>query len=124
MATGARGWRGNAPHRAALNAEHDRRRVKAVLNLASNEYVEAVPTGRLEPRLVVADFQEYRDGKLKTISFYAKRARGLLARYVIDQRVDDPEGLKDFAEDGYSFDSDLSTADRLLFTRPRDWAEG
>lgn len=108
---------------AALNAEHRKRRVKAVLNLASNEYFKAVPTDRLEPRLVTADFKEYRDGKLKIVSFYAKRARGLLARYVIDRRVDDPEDLVDFAAEGYSFDPELSTPDRLLFTRPRDWAE-
>lgn len=107
----------------ALNAEHRKRRVKAVLNLASNEYLKAIPTERLEPRLVTADFKEYRDGKLKTISFYAKRARGLMARYVIDRRVDDPEGLEDFAAEGYSFEPELSTTDRLLFTRPRDWAE-
>ena len=107
---------------AALNAEHAKRRVKAVLNLASNEYFKAVPTASLEPRLVTADFQEYRDGKLKTISFYAKRARGLLARFIIDRRVDDPAGLKDFAAEGYEFRPELSTDSRFLFTRPRDWA--
>lgn len=107
---------------ATLNAEHSKRRVKAVLNLASNEYWKAVAADSLEPRVITADFQEYRDGQLKTISFYAKRARGLMARFVIDQRVDDPAGLKDFAAEGYSFEPKLSTADRLLFTRQRDWA--
>ena len=105
-----------------LNAEHRKRRVKGVLNLASNEYFKAVPAERLEPRLITADFHELRDGKLKTISFYAKRARGLLARFVVDHRVDDPEGLKGFAEEGYGFRPDLSTDSRFLFTRVKDWA--
>ena len=105
----------------ALNAEHERHRVKAVLNLASNEYFKAVAADRLKPRLLTADFKELRDGEPKMISFYAKRARGLLARFVIDQRIDDPEGLKDFAEEGYSFRPELSDSDRLSFVRDQDW---
>ncbi len=62
------------------------------------------------------------NGVLKTISFHAKRARGLLTRFVVDQRVDDPEGLKDFAEEGYRFRPELSEPDRLLFVRDQDWA--
>ncbi len=107
----------------ALNGEHAKRPVEAVLNLASNEYFKAVPADRLKPRLVTADFQELRDGKLKTISFYAKRARGLLARFMIEERVDDPEGLKEFKKEGYSFRPDLSDPDRLRFVRDQDWAE-
>ncbi|MCP4200894.1 MAG: peroxide stress protein YaaA [bacterium] len=98
-----------------LNAEQKGRAV--VLNLASNEYFKAVPKKRLESRLVTAVFQEIRDGKPKTIAFSAKRARGLMARYVVDNRIDDPEGLKNFAEDGYGFRKDLSEDDRLVFTR-------
>ena len=106
----------------ALNAEHEKRPVAAVLNLASNEYFKAVPADRLKPRVVTAEFQELRDGALKTISFYAKRARGLLARFVIERRIDDPEGLKEFAEEGYGFRPDLSDADRLRFVRDQHWA--
>ncbi len=101
----------------SLNAEHAERPVAAVLNLASNEYFKAVPAKRLEPPLVTALFQEIRDGEPKTISFYAKRARGLLARFQVVHRIEDPEGLKDFAEEGYEFRPDLSTDDRLVFTR-------
>jgi len=103
----------------AINAEHAERRVSAVLNLASNEYFKAVPAGKLQPPLVTAVFQELRDGKLKTIGFSAKKARGLMTRFVIDQRIDRPEGLKDFAEEGYGFRSDLSSDDRLGFTRAK-----
>ena len=106
----------------SLNAEHKVRRVKAVLNLASNEYFKAVPTQQLDPPLVTALFQELREGKLKTIAFSAKRARGLMARYIVKNRVDSPEGLKEFYEEGYSFRPDLSQEDRLLFVRDQHWA--
>lgn len=104
-----------------LNAEHEKHPVRAVLNLASNEYFKAVKADRLEPPLVTAEFRELRDGEPKMISFYAKRARGLLARFVIDRRIDDPEGLKDFAEEGYSYRSELSDPGRLTFLRDQDW---
>jgi cytoplasmic iron level regulating protein YaaA (DUF328/UPF0246 family) len=97
-----------------INAD---RQGKVVLNLASNEYFRAVPKKRLEARLVEAVFQEVRNGKPKTIGFSAKRARGLMARFVIDNRIDDPAGLEDFAEEGYEFRRDLSEGDRLVFTR-------
>lgn len=106
----------------SLNAEHAERPVKAVLNLASNEYFKAVPEKRLDAPLVTALFQEIRDGKPKTISFSAKRARGLMARFIVRSRIDAPEGLKDFAEEGYSFRPELSREDRLLFVREQDWA--
>ncbi|MFQ5528186.1 MAG: peroxide stress protein YaaA [Thermoanaerobaculia bacterium] len=98
-----------------LNA--DKKSKGVVLNLASSEYFKAVPEKKLEPRLVTAVFQEIRDGKPKTIAFSAKRARGLMARYVVDNRVDEPEGLKDFAAEGYRFRKSLSEPDRLVFTR-------
>ena len=88
-----------------------------ILNLASNEYFRAVPKKRLQPRLITAEFQEIRDGKPRTISFFAKRARGLMARFQVQNRIDAPEGLKDFAEEGYGYRPDLSSDDRLIFTR-------
>ena len=101
----------------ALNAELADDPAPAILNLASNEYFKAVPRKRLEPRLITADFKEIRDGKPRTISFFAKRARGLMARFQVRHRIDDPEGLKDFAEEGYGFRPDLSADDRMVFTR-------
>ena len=99
----------------ALNEESDG---APVLNLASNEYVKAVPTDRLSSPMVTAVFQEMRDGKPKTIAFLAKKARGLMTRFVVENRIDEPEGLKDFGEEGYAFEPDLSTGDRLVFLRP------
>jgi len=106
----------------SLNAEHAERPVKAVLNLASNEYFKAVPAKQLEAPLVTALFQENREGELKTIAFSAKRARGLMAHFIVRNRIDKPEGLKEFAEEGYCFRPELSQQDRLLFVRDRDWA--
>ena len=103
----------------ALNAEHKKRPVAAILNLASNEYIKAVPTERLAVPMITADFQEWRDGKLKTISFSAKKARGLMARYVIENRIEEPRELEGFALDGYSFQPKLSTEERLLFAREK-----
>jgi len=101
----------------SLNAEHADRPVAAVLNLASNEYFRAVPAKRIEPRLVTAVFQEIREGQPKTISFLAKRARGLMARYQVVNRIEDPEQLKGFDDEGYEYRPDLSEEDRLVFTR-------
>lgn len=100
-----------------LNAEHESRRHAAVLNLASNEYAKAVPREKVKPRWVDAVFQEIRDGEPKTIGIYAKKARGLMARYVIQNRIDQPQGLEEFSEGGYEFRADLSADGRMVFTR-------
>jgi cytoplasmic iron level regulating protein YaaA (DUF328/UPF0246 family) len=106
----------------SLNSEHAKRPVKAVLNLASNEYFKAVPEKQLDAPLVTALFQEIRGGKPKTISFSAKRARGLMARFIVRNRIDTPGGLKEFNDEGYSFRPELSQEDRLLFVREQNWA--
>ncbi len=90
-----------------------------VLNLASQEYAKAAPPKSLRRPLLTADFKEERNGELKTIGLVAKRARGLMARYVIRNRVEDVEGLKDFAAEGYGFRAELSGEDRLVFTRAK-----
>ena len=102
-----------------LNAEHKKRPLAAVLNLASNEYIKAVPIGRLTMPMITAQFKEWRDGKLKTIAFSAKKARGMMARFMIENRIEKPEQLKRFALAGYSFQSKLSSESQLLFARER-----
>jgi len=102
----------------SLNREHAERPVAAVLNLASNEYIRAVPRQHLEPPMVTAVFQEIRDGKPRTIGFLAKKARGMMARYVVRSRIEEPEKLKAFSAEGYGFRSDMSDDDRFVFTRP------
>lgn len=88
-----------------------------VVNLASEEYFKAVDRKVLKARVIQCVFQEQKGDGWRIISFYAKKARGLMARYVIDQRIDKPEGLKGFAEEGYAFAADVSTDDKLVFRR-------
>jgi cytoplasmic iron level regulating protein YaaA (DUF328/UPF0246 family) len=106
----------------ALNAEHAERRAKAVLNLASNEYFRSVKTADLAMPLVTALFKENREGTLRTISFSAKRARGLMARFIIKNRIDAPAGLGEFNEEGYTYRPDLSDDATMLFVRDQHWA--
>ena len=87
------------------------------LNLASNEYFKAVDTKALKVPVVTANFKEFKNGKLKIISFYAKEARGLMAKYVIDTNAKTVDDLKQFNYNNYQFDGNLSTEKDLVFTR-------
>jgi uncharacterized protein len=88
-----------------------------LVNLASTEYFSAVKVKVLGHSIITPMFKELRGNKAQIISFMAKKARGLMARYMIDARIDRPEGLKDFGIDGYTFDAALSKADQWVFTR-------
>ncbi len=99
----------------ALNQELEDDEV--FLNLASNEYFKAIDTKALKVPVVTANFKEFKNGKLKIISFYAKEARGLMAKYVIDTNAQTIEDLKKFNYNNYQFDGNLSTQKDLVFTR-------
>ena len=88
-----------------------------LLNLASNEYFKAVDVKALKGRVVECVFQEYKDGKYKIISFYAKKARGLMSRFVIQEGINDPAQLKQFDVQGYRYSADQSKPDNLVFLR-------
>lgn len=88
-----------------------------LLNLASNEYFGAVKRKSLNARVIEVDFKDLKNGQYKIISFYAKKARGLMSRYVIKERIEQPEQLKAFGYDGYRFSADHSSADHLVFLR-------
>ncbi|MBV6273895.1 peroxide stress protein YaaA [Alcaligenaceae bacterium CGII-47] len=88
-----------------------------LLNLASAEYFKAVDRSVLQARVVSCVFQDYKNGVYKIINFYAKRARGLMARYIIDHRIDTPEGLFGFSAEGYAYVASESSADTLVFHR-------
>lgn len=87
------------------------------LNLASNEYFKAVDTKTLKVPVITPEFKDYKDGKLKMISFFAKKARGLMVRYIIDNNAETIEDLKGFNYEGYAFDANLSKGNTLVFTR-------
>lgn len=87
------------------------------LNLASNEYFSAVDTKTLKVPVITPEFKDYKDGKLKMISFFAKKARGMMVRYIIDTNAETIEDLKGFNYEGYAFDTNLSKGNTLVFTR-------
>lgn len=87
------------------------------VNLASNEYFSAVDVKALKVPVVTPEFKDYKDGKLKIISFFAKKARGLMVRYIIDTNAETIEDLKGFNYEGYQFDANLSKGNQLVFTR-------
>ena len=100
-----------------LNTRLAGRSDPVIVNLASQEYFKAVRAKRLQSRIVECVFEDYKGGKYKVISFFAKRARGLLARYAIQKQIKNPDKLKDFNEDGYAFAAAESSADRWVFRR-------
>ena len=90
---------------------------KAIINLASNEYVKVIDKKALRARLINIVFREERGGVLRTIGIYAKRARGMMARHIIDERLRKPEDLKKFSRGGYLFQPSLSDENNLVFSR-------
>ncbi|KPA93330.1 MULTISPECIES: peroxide stress protein YaaA [Pseudomonas] len=97
----------------ALAAQGD----DVLLNLASNEYFSAVKRSALNARIINTEFRDQKNGQYKIISFYAKKARGMMARFVIRERITNPENLKTFDEQGYRFSAELSKPDNLVFLR-------
>ena len=87
------------------------------VNLASNEYFSVVDVKKLKVPVITPEFKDYKDGKLKMISFFAKKARGLMVRYIIDTNAETIDDLKGFNYEGYAFDANLSNGNKLVFTR-------
>ena len=100
-----------------INADLEGAAHPVVVNLASQEYFGAVDAKALKAPVVTAHFREEKDGASKVISFYAKKARGAMTRFAIDERIEDPEALKAFDRDGYRFDKAASTESDWIFTR-------
>ncbi|KXI27083.1 peroxide stress protein YaaA [Paraglaciecola hydrolytica] len=88
-----------------------------LINLASNEYFKAVKPKVLKAQIITPTFLDCKNGQYKVISFYAKRARGLMARYIIQNRLSELKQLEDFDVAGYRFDAARSKAQQLVFTR-------
>jgi cytoplasmic iron level regulating protein YaaA (DUF328/UPF0246 family) len=97
----------------ALNAQGD----NVLINLASNEYFKSVKTKQLDGQIITPVFKDCKNGQYKMISFYAKKARGMMARYIIDHKVDSIEALARFDTAGYYFVEEESTATELVFKR-------
>ena len=90
---------------------------EVLVNLASNEYFKVINKKLLKAPVITPVFKDYKNGKLKVISFFAKKARGMMTRFIVDNNLTNPEDLKAFDKAGYLFDSSLSTAKEFVFTR-------
>lgn len=100
-----------------LNEALDKHEQPHIVNLASNEYFKAVDKKSLVAPVITPVFKDWKNGQYKIISFYAKKARGLMAAWIMKEKVDQPEGLKDFNEAGYQLSSELSQPSQPVFTR-------
>ncbi|GHE84415.1 peroxide stress protein YaaA [Thalassotalea profundi] len=90
---------------------------KVLVNLASNEYFKAVKKKELNAEVITPAFKDWKNGQYKMISFFAKKARGLMARYIIENKLTDIEQLKSFDSAGYQYNADLSEGNNWVFTR-------
>jgi cytoplasmic iron level regulating protein YaaA (DUF328/UPF0246 family) len=100
-----------------LNQQLSHSKQPIIVNLASQEYFKAVDRKALQARVIECVFQDHKNGQYKIISFFAKRARGLMARYVIQHQVKTPEALQAFNLEGYAFEASASSVDSLVFRR-------
>jgi cytoplasmic iron level regulating protein YaaA (DUF328/UPF0246 family) len=100
-----------------LNERLAKEKNPIVVNLASEEYFKAIDLKALNARIVQCVFQDGKNDVYKVVSFHAKRARGLMARYAIEKRVTKPEDLTKFDSEGYAYVASLSTGDKLVFRR-------
>jgi uncharacterized protein len=100
-----------------LNQELAGHRSKMLINLASNEYFKSVQPRRLDAEIITPSFKEKKNGEYKMIGIFAKKARGLMSRYLIKNRIDQPEDLKSFDLDDYRYNAKLSTENGWVFTR-------
>ncbi|MFT4997656.1 MAG: cytoplasmic iron level regulating protein YaaA (DUF328/UPF0246 family) [Flavobacteriales bacterium] len=91
---------------------------KVLVNLASNEYFKSVQLKQLDADMVTPVFKDYKNGKYKIISFYAKKARGMMAAYIINNKINKAEDIKGFNSEGYRFNSDMTAGSDWVFTRP------
>jgi cytoplasmic iron level regulating protein YaaA (DUF328/UPF0246 family) len=101
----------------ALNTLLKKSGTRVLVNLASNEYFKAVKPGALDAEVITPVFKDLKGDKYKIISFYAKKARGQMARFIIDNELNDPAGMKKFKTGGYRYSKAESTARELVFTR-------
>src|SRR5690606_35136189 len=101
----------------ALNEELSRQEEPLLINLASNEYFKAVNPKYLQGQVVLPQFLDLKSGKYKVVSFWAKKARGMMSAYILRSRIPQAGELKNFTEGGYRFNPELSAESEWVFTR-------
>ena len=102
-----------------LNQELEKQKQPVLVNLASNEYFKSVKPKKLRGRLLNINFKETKDGKTRVVAIFAKRARGMMADYILRNRIEKPEDIKKFKEGGYRFSKELSDDRQWTFERPQ-----
>lgn len=102
-----------------LNKALAEQRRPVLINLASNEYFDAVDAGRLEARIITPTFRDLKNGRYRFMSFFAKRARGMMASYLVKNRVNTLKALREFDWGGYYFSQELSRGDDWVFLRDK-----
>ena len=100
-----------------INADLKEQGTDTLLNLASQEYFKSVPRKQVKGRIIDVEFKDFKNDQYKIISFFAKKARGLMSRYMLQNNIQDPEELKGFDSDGYYFVENASSEDKFVFYR-------
>ena len=98
----------------------DKQEYPVLINLASKEYFTSLKLPMLQQQVITPVFKDWKNGQYKHINFYAKKARGLMTRYAIDNNIEDPEQLKEFDYEGYQYDDSLSGDSDWVFTRKQN----
>lgn len=101
----------------AINEQLSKEKNPVLINLASNEYYKVLQPKSIAAKIITPVFKDEKNGQYKIISFYAKKARGLMARWVIDNRIENPKDLINFNRDGYYYDDAESDSNALVFKR-------
>mgnify|MGYP001027026432 CR=1 FL=1 len=101
----------------ALETELEDHRNKTLINLASNEYFKSIPRNTLNGPLITPVFKDYNNGTYKVLGFFAKKARGSMATFIVKNRINKPEDIKAFNDDGYIYNETYSSETQWVFTR-------
>lgn len=104
---------------SAINRALKQQKDDLLINLASNEYFKSIKTKQLQARVITPQFKEKKNGQYKIISFFAKQARGMMARYIIQNQLTGAEDIKSFQDGGYTFNKKLSKENEWVFTRTK-----
>ena len=105
-----------------INADLEQANSELLVNIASDEYYKSVKPEKIKAQIIKPVFLDQKNGKYKVISFYAKKARGLMARYIVENRLNQAEDLKSFNLDGYYYDAESSLKGELVFKRDEQQA--
>ncbi|MCU4157570.1 peroxide stress protein YaaA [Carboxylicivirga sp. A043] len=103
-----------------LEKDMDEQESDVLVNLASNEYFKAINKKVFNKRIVTPVFKDWKNGEYKVVSFFAKKARGLMTRFIIQNQIEAPEDLVAFSEGGYYYKADMSKKDELVFVRDHE----